>query len=179
MLAHWIIGMFGASPANPHRYTKFRKLMLGLKNKGGAWTSELLILFLLHDITVFILLGPSAFAPSKEDALCYYCIFPSLRFDQTFFFWLVLSKSQHLVQPPWYPTGICVQIGYPFYRLWKPQTFVPVLLWRRQCLICLLTTNPTPPAYFPSYQWAFTSWNKTRVKVAIWVSHNLCFQAFG
>ena len=80
--------MFGASPANPHRYTKFRKLMLGLKNKGGAWTSELLILFLLHDITVFILLGPSAFAPSKEDALCYYCIFPSLRFDQTFFFFL-------------------------------------------------------------------------------------------
>lgn len=75
MLTHRIIGMFGAFPANPHRYTKFRKRMLGLKNKGRAWTSELLILFLLHDITVLILLGPSAFAPPKEDAFCYYCIF--------------------------------------------------------------------------------------------------------
>ena len=73
MLTHRIIGMFGAFPADPHRYTKFRKRMLGLKNKGGAWTSELLILFLLHDITVLILLGPSAFAPPKEDAFC--CFF--------------------------------------------------------------------------------------------------------
>ena len=67
--------MFGAFPANPHRYAKFRKLMLGLKNKGGAGTSELLILFLLHDITVLILLGPLAFAPSKEVAVCHFCIF--------------------------------------------------------------------------------------------------------
>ena len=60
--------------------------MLGLKNKGGARTSELLILFLLHDIPVLILLGPSAFAPQRRMLFVITVSFSSLRFDQTFFF---------------------------------------------------------------------------------------------
>lgn len=147
MLTHWIIGMFGASLPIPTDMQKFRKLMLGLKNKGGAWTSELLIL-LLHDITVFYPAWSLSLCPLKEDALCYYCIFSSLRFDQTFFLASAV-KSEHLVPASLVShRDLCSNRDTRSIACRKPQAFVPVLLWRRQCLICLLTRQSHPTSLF-------------------------------
>lgn len=167
MLTHWIIGMFGASCQSTDMQS-LGNLCWDLKIREGLGPQNYWYSFCSMISLYLSCLVPQPLSP-RRGGCSLLLLYLFLAWGLTrLFFWLVLSKSQHLVSASLVSHRDLCSNRIPVLSLAKTSNLCPHPVMERQCLITASSPPiPPPPAYFPSYQWAFTSWNKTRVKSAI------------